>query len=308
MMDYLDEIAAFRAVITWGGFGAAAKALKTEKSTISRRVQALEERVRAPLLFRTTRKMVLTKTGERFYESIDSALEQIEASYKGLLNHSIQGFSGSLGLQGTVRITAPVVLGQTLLAPVVVELQEKFPNIAYEFVLDDKVLDLTSDRIDIAIRAGRVSLQGAKAIRLGSTLFKLYASKSYLVAKRAAPILSPSDLSGHRCLVYVPAHEDFAWHLVSGSERYKVRFNLTVRANTLSYLMELCKAGLGIALLPTDLADASARAGELTEVLPAWSAENSTFSLVIPQGRMVTDAVKASAEFLVKRLRRDKST
>ncbi len=302
MTDY-NFISAFIAVVREGSFGAAARALRIEKSTLSRRVAALEESLGFPLLRRTTRKMTLTDEGRHYFTAIEPAWGSIESATHALRENRQSSATSPATITGTVRLTAPVIFGQTLLVKPIAEFCAAYPQIRVEILIDDKVLDVTAERIDLAIRGGPVELSGANARRLGYTYFRLFASPEYLRA--SGRITQPAQLKELRCLSYVPDQEPYPWVLVHDRDsrsRHRVKPRDFLRVNHLEMIKELCKQGVGIALMPTLLVEDELLSGELQPVLKEWGSERSAYSLVTPHSRVVSEAVRVAARFLGDRL------
>ncbi len=299
-MKQYSEVAAFVAVGEAGSFSGGAKRLKVQKSTVSRQVAALEARLGMSLFVRTTRKLQMTELGKRYFEEVHGVfrlLDQVEAGVIASKNDSPEA------LTGVIRLTAPTVLGHVLLPEVIQQFCERYPKIEVDLVLSDRVMDLVSDHIDIAIRTGTLDPSSLIAKRLGSTQFSLFASPHYLrVSGAERSLRHPSELKNYRLIVYYPDDEAFAWTLIDGAHRFKVKASGILRSNTLQMAHELARAGAGIALLPDLITRDALISGELVHVLPSWRSERSHFSVVYHKQSVTLPGVKALVQHLSKSL------
>ncbi len=293
MRDY-NDIAAFIAVAQTGSFSAAARNLKTQKSTISRKVLALEERLQTPLFTRTTRQVILTNEGRKYLEQLEAAFQQIDRAESAALGTDTH-------LRGALRITAPVVLGIALLPEVLAEFSALHTGVQIEVILEDRVMDLFEERIDLAIRTGDLEDSSLKSRKLGISEFGLFASPRYLdKLPEKMRVRKPQDLATQQCIMYSPSGEDFPWVFVNKESRVKSKVRSQLRVNTLAMAKELACFGAGIALLPEFLCQDSLISGELVPVLPQWRAEKSSYSLVYPSSKVGSPTLKALVGFMIE--------
>ncbi|MGK5089563.1 LysR family transcriptional regulator [Bdellovibrionota bacterium FG-2] len=301
MKDY-NDIAAFVAVAQAGNFSSAARKLQTQKSTVSRKVLALEERLGTPLFTRTTRQVILTHEGKKYLEQIEGAYLQIDLAEDTTLGTDTY-------LRGSLRITAPVVLGIALLPGAITEFASLHPGVQVEILLEDRVMNLIEERVDLAIRTGELDDSSLKARKIGTSQFGLFASPRYLEKTRASlKIRRPQDLVQHQCIMYSPSGEDFPWVFTHKESRVKAKIRSQLRANTLAMAKELAGNGAGIALLPEFLCNDSLISGELVPVLPQWRAEKSAYYLVYPSSKVDAPALKALVNHLIAYFDNSKTT
>src|SRR5215470_7164846 len=187
----LNEIAVFTRVVQAGSFTAAARLLGMPKSTVSRKVAELEERLRARLLQRTTRKLSLTDAGRTYFDygvRIVNELEAAEAAVGSLQEKP----------RGLLRVTAGV--NNTWLGEIVAEFLKRYPEVQLEMLCTGRSVDLVEERFDLGIRAGALADSSLVARSLGSATWFLVATPAYL--KRRRRPRTPDDLKEHACLLF----------------------------------------------------------------------------------------------------------
>src|SRR5690242_10373508 len=183
-----DDLAVFAAVAETGGFTSAALRLGTTTGGVSRRIRALEERLRGQLFVRTTRRVRLTEAGRALHDRVGAAL--------GDLREAIAAFdAGRDELSGMLRLTAPVDHAASMLAPALARFRELHPRVDVHVHTSDSVVDLVAQGLDLGIRLGWLRDSSLKATRLGSFEQFAVAAPGYLA--RAGVPKQPSDLAGH---------------------------------------------------------------------------------------------------------------
>lgn len=292
----LDGIAVFVKVVQGGSFSRAAKLLGMPNSTVSAKVSALEKRLGVTLLQRTTRKLRLTQAGGAYFERCVQALEALQAAENELA-------SAQQEPQGVLRLTAPVENGHSILPSLVRAFLKKYPRMAVDLIVTNRVLDLVAEGIDLAIRAGKLRDSRLIAKRFALGHFALWASPGYLKT-RGRPT-HPKELSGHDCLQFT-FHKRKGFELTNGKENARIAVSGRLLADDFETLKALALLGEGIAYLPSFLCAEEAKQHRLEKVLPDWHGEEATFSFVYPAQRFVTPKIRAFigvAEQLLKELK-----
>jgi len=292
----LDGIAVFVKVVQAGSFSRAARLLGMPNSTVSAKVSALEKRLGVTLLQRTTRKLRLTQAGGAYFERSVQALEGLQAAESELA-------SARQEPQGVLRLTAPVELGHSFLPSVVRAFLKKYPRMAVDLIVANRLLDLVSEGVDLAIRAGKLQDSRLIAKRFALGHFALWASPGYLKT-RGRPA-HPKELSGHDCLQFT-FHKRTGFELTNGKESAKVAASGRLLADDFETLKALALLGEGIAYLPSFLCAEEAKQQRLEKVLPEWRGDAAIFSFVYPAQRFVPPKLRAFigvAEELLKKLR-----
>src|SRR5882724_1129615 len=227
------------AIAERASFAGAAADLGLSASAVSKLVSRMEARMKIRLVHRTTRRVRLTELGLLYCERAKRVLEELDTSERELQHVDPDP-------KGTLRITAPVVLGHARVLPVVMAFQQRFPDVRVLFDATDRVVDLIQDRTDVAVRTVAEPPPAMVARKLDDDVRHLCASPGYL-ANRGAP-RTPADLMRHECL---PCRVDgsatpwrFKTSAVGGSKAVTVDGRLHL-SDSLS-IREAALAGLGI--------------------------------------------------------------
>ncbi|MCM2279000.1 MAG: LysR family transcriptional regulator [Oligoflexia bacterium] len=283
-MSDINQIEVFAAVVKAGSFTKAARQLKLPKSSVSRKVALLEDRLGVALIRRTTRKLHLTDVGSKYFQTctrILAELAEAEANAK----------STQESPTGLLRITAPVELGSALLEEVLQRYLKAYKDVQVDLLLTDRIVDLMEENVDVAVRAGHLADSTLIAKKIGGGEFQLFASAAYL--KRAGSPAHPKDLVNHACLAFTGHSDSPEWELENGKTRLKIAVPDRVTSSNLSILASLAVRSVGIALLPTFVARQGVFADRLVRVLPEWSSGSEPFYVVYPAQRFVSPKLKA---------------
>jgi len=281
----LNDVLTFARVVRAGSFTAAARELGVQKSSVSRRVSALEEHLGARLLQRTTRALRLTDEGRVFYDHCQRALAELQDAEEAL---------GGMGARprGLLRITAPLSFG--FLGPIVAAFLQRWPEVEIELVCTDRVVDLVEEGFDVAIRAGKLPDSSLIARRVGSLPRFLVASPSYLRRRRTPR--TPADLAAHDCVSFGARRSP--WLLQSEGASIEVAVASRLLVNDYDLLRQTIVAGLGIGLLPEPDCVQPLADGRLKRVLPAWTGVETPIHAVYPSLRHLSSKVKAFIDHL----------
>lgn len=288
----LNLLPTFVAVAKAASFSGAARQLRVPKSSVSRAIAALEETMGVRLVHRTTRHVALSTAGTALYERVAPLLDALSDSVVELPEREEEP-------SGLLRITASVDFGATVLAELIAAFSRRYPAIGIDLRLTGAVLDLVQESIDVALRISNKPLADSSlyAKRLGEVSLKLYASPDYL-ARRGTP-RTPDELTAHdwirfRSIDVVP---------LSGPRgTVRVRPHGELSCDDMSFARSAVCAGLGVALLPTFLAEADLKAGQLVPVLPKLTMRSGTLWFVCPVARHLPRKVAAFRDFLVEHL------
>lgn len=294
-MDRLTEMEAFVRVVDLGGFTDAARKMGLSKSAVSKHVSALEARLGARLLNRTTRRVSPTEIGLAYYDRVIRVLaDAVEAD---AMASSMQSTP-----RGELRVSAPLSFGVRHLAPAVAEFLERYDEVAARVSLDDRFVELVAEGYDLAIRVGRLPDSSLMAKKLAETRMMLIASPAYL-HRRGWP-RALEELASHELLHYSNLASGAAWRLrgAHGEER-QVRALGRLTANNGDALLGAAVAGLGVALSPAFICADALRSGEVEEVLPEARPEPLGVWAVYPAGRFPQPKLRVFIDFLTERFR-----
>jgi DNA-binding transcriptional LysR family regulator len=288
-----NRIAVFVRVVEDRGFTAAARVLGLPKSSVSRSVALLEAALGVRLLHRSTRSMTLTEAGTAFYERASRGLAGVEEAAAVVTD--LQAV-----VRGTIRVTAPVDMGVSMLEPAIARFVRRHPEVRFDVLLTGRVVDLVEEGVDLALRAGPLRDGALIARKISSVESVLHASPRYLA--RAGVPTTTGDLLAHSCVLFRPGGGSAGWKLKgpSGEEVIDVRGPITV--DELSFARRAVLAGVGIGLLPTFMCVRELESGRLVRVLPSHVAPGPPLHLVYPSARYLPHRVGVFRDFLVESL------
>jgi DNA-binding transcriptional LysR family regulator len=273
-MDRLDELAIFVAIVDEGSLAAAGRKLRRSPPAVTRALAALEERVAARLLERTTRRSRPTEAGRRLVDHARAVL----AGYGDAVREV-----GAGPVRGVLRVTAPLVFGRRHVTPVVASFLDVHPGVRVDLVLSDRNLDLIGDGLDVALRIGPLADSSLVARRVGEVRRMLVASPSYL-AGRAAP-RTPADLARHDVVFTATRPGSPSWQFGGATGRRAVRLTPRLLLNDVEAALLAVRAGRGIGrALSYQVADDLA-SGTLVRLLPEIEPAPLPVQLIVPSAR-----------------------
>jgi DNA-binding transcriptional LysR family regulator len=296
----LDDMRLFAKVVQTGSLSAAGRLLGVPKSTVSRRLAELEAALGVQLLNRTTRKIGLTEAGRVYFDGAVRVLSDADA-----LRDAVLASHGEPS--GTLVISVPQLFGEGYLGPMLARFAAQYPKAGIDVRVEDRPpqrpVDLLGEGIDLAIRVGEVDDASLGGRRLGSATLKYCAAPSYL-ERRGAPA-SPEDLDAHDLvLMSQMAPEGVARLPFRGPAGFRwLAARPRMRVSSINMVMEACLRGVGIAPLPSLVAQALIDRGDLVQVLVADSPPHIGLYVVYPHVRHVPPKVRAFVDLLVDGLR-----
>jgi DNA-binding transcriptional LysR family regulator len=291
-IGHLELLPVFVEVVRQGSFTAAAKQLPLPKSTVSRRVSALERELGAELLSRTTRTVRLTEAGADLYEQAAPAIARLEDAARALSERQRTP-------RGTLRATAPVDIGHELMADIVASFVARYPAVHVDMVLTNRLVDLAGEGFDLAIRAGH-SMPDSSALvarRVGQTDFGLFVSAEY--AERRGVPERPSDLAAHDCVLFRSPDGKARWKLKGPEGEASVDVRGPVSADDFTFVRASVRAGIGVGLVPV------MPAPDLIRVLPSYSMPAGAVWVVYRRTRHLAIKVRAFRDHVLDAFRRD---
>jgi DNA-binding transcriptional LysR family regulator len=287
-----NDLVLFARVVDEGSFSRAADRLGFPKSTVSRRVAALEAQLGEQLLRRTTRKLTVTDFGRAVLAHAHHVVEDVAAAESLAQHRQVQP-------SGRLRVTMPSDMANLVLAPMLAEFVLNYPAVTLEVDLSSRFVDLIAENFDVAVRMGELRDDATLAARrIASFTSGLYAAPSY-VAQRGVPA-EPEALMEHDALRLLARTGDpHVWTLVRGEARWEGIPPGRATANSPEVLMRMALAGAGIAMIHDPFAVRYLERGELVQILPEWSTPPVLASAVFPGRRLMPAHTRAFVDALV---------
>ena len=289
-MDTLQSMRVFARVIDAGSFTAAAQALGLSTAQVSRLVSELEQQLQARLLHRTTRRLALTETGERYLQRCRQILSEVdEAAAEARGAHLIPS--------GRLRVHTMTGLGLQHITQLVAKYTERYPQVVVDLTLSQRNPDPIEDGHDVIIAFAR-ELPDSQLVaqNLGPMFSVLCAAPAYL-EKYGTP-QGPADLRRHRYLRLLdPLYVD-NWLLDDANGTYEVLPTEAFQVNIAESLAKAAQAGMGFCLLPSFVACPSLLDGSLVRLLPQYRLRERNIYALYPSRRFLDAKIKTWVEFL----------
>ncbi|EMM0835702.1 LysR family transcriptional regulator [Enterobacter ludwigii] len=290
--DYLGDVEVFIAVVEHGSFTAAAVALSTTPSVLSRAVSRLETRLGRQLLQRTTRRVGLTEAGRVYLEQARSAFSLLdEAERDG------QGQEGDL--TGRVRMSVPTTYGHYRLPPLLARFSQHYPRVQVDLNITNRNVDLIAEGFDLAIRLGQMPDSGLVARKLEDAALLLVASPAYL--HRMGTPQTLDDLHRHMCLPFIlPRTGRIAPWVFREDERdvdWLAASPIETSDDVLG-VVSLAEHGMGICQSYEFIVRDRIQRGQLVEVLPHLRGRSRPFSVIFAPHRRQSAATRAMIDLL----------
>ena len=296
-MDRVTGIALFIRVVETGSFSKAAGETGITQPTATKAVAAMEQRLGARLLHRSTRGVTLTEVGALYYEKCKLIAREIEEADN--LATLLQSKVG-----GHLRISTSVAFGRRVVVPLVLRYMQQHPDITLDLTFDDRYVNLVEQGVDLAIRMGPMADSTLGARYLGTNPWLMVAAPPYLAA-RGTPA-SAADLAAHDCVVYSSVQGDDRWSLrTPAGQKLSVPVRGPLRSNNLSAVLAAARAGMGLAVLPWYVARKSLADGAVVPVLADHGLPEQEVHAVFPSPKLVPLKVTSFSTFLQQSLAGD---
>ncbi|MEX0956410.1 MAG: LysR family transcriptional regulator [Rhizobiaceae bacterium] len=291
-MDKLVCIRTFGKVVDAGTFAAAARQLRVSPATVTKHIQHLEGRLGVRLFNRNTQKVTLTEAGDRYARhcgTMLSGLDHMEAELGELARRP----------QGRLRVSAAYDFGVRELKPAVLAFVQKFPEIEVELHLSQRLVDLTGEEFDLAVRC--VSRPGEADLvirRLATAQLVACAAPEYL-DRHGTPAV-PAELKAHNCLIYTGSSWQHMWPFRRNGGIEKVSVTGNIRSNDNGLLRGAALKGLGIVIQPSFNIWQDLQTGLLMPLLADWAIEELGVFVTFPERRYLPGKVRAFIDFLAE--------
>lgn len=290
-MRDLNEIRCFVKAVELGSLTAAAKALSMPTSSVSRKIQSLEEGVGLTLMTRTTRALNLTEAGRQFFERSSLALKEVDSAVLEL--------DGSRhAVEGTLRVTAPETFAVGPLNDLIASFMKAYPKVRIELHLTNDMVDLIAGGYDFAIRGGKLEDSTLTSRTLYRQDAVLVASPEYL--KEHGTPNSLAELEKHDCIGFVIDGVEMKVPLKGPGGRKAFLPNGRLVVNSALTMKEAAIRGVGIALLPIQLVKDDLEEKSLRVVCREWRYHEVLFHLVYPRHRFLSTKMRAFIEYTIR--------
>jgi len=297
VMASLRDMRTFVEVVQSGSFAAAAQRLGLSPSVISKQMAALERRLGARLVNRTTRSMEVTDIGEAYYESCRSVISQVDK-----MEEDVAALQGTA--TGHIMVRVPHSIGILHLGKIIMDFGARYPSITVSIATDDfplHSLEMVERRSDIVLHLGPVTSPAIATRELTQVVWLPYASPFYL--RRCGAPETPNDLAAHNCLIHRSVFADGRWRFRNGRGDAVVAVSGSLSANSVLILREAAENGVGIALLPSFCLGSAVADGALVRLLPDYRGPERHLYVAYDANRMLPRRIRLFIDHMVASLK-----
>jgi DNA-binding transcriptional LysR family regulator len=290
-MDRWTEIELFVQVAELGSLSRAAESLGLSNAAASRHLAALEERLAARLVQRNTRRLFLTDVGDAFYRRCKPLLGELRDAENAVNETAVKP-------TGLLRVQASLSFSMIVVAPLLSEFNERYPDLRVEIVVSNRYTDLLESGIDVAIRNREYENDSAITVRrLAETKRVLAASPQYL--QRQGTPRAPEDLARHRLLIYNLANHPHELRFTRAGVETSLPVQGVLEANDGQIVRAAALKHLGILMQPMYIIHEDVIAGRLVPILQEWELQRLTINIAYPTRRHLPAKVRCFVDFLV---------
>ena len=290
-MDRLDAMQAFVAVADLQGFAPAARKLGLSPSAVTRLIAALEERLGARLLQRTTRKVALTDVGARYLERARRILADVEEA-EGSAHDERTRPSGRL------VVSAPVGFGRLHVSPIMSAYLARYPEVSAELRLADRMINLVEDGVDLAVRIGHLPDSSLVARHVGEMRRIVVASKGYL--KQHGEPRTPAALASHATIQFGAMTASPDWRFVDAGREVRVACTPRFTTNSADAAIQYAEQGGGLTRVLAYQAADAIKAGRLRIILAKFEEPPLPIHVVYPTSRLLSAKVRAFIDLVIE--------
>jgi DNA-binding transcriptional LysR family regulator len=288
-MDRIDAMQAFVAVADLQGFAPAARKLRLSPSAVTRLIAALEERLGARLLQRTTRSVALTDAGTRYLERARRILADVEEAELAAEGERTRP-------SGRLVVSAPVGFGRLHVSPVMAAYLQRYPEVAAELRLEDRVVNLVEDGIDLAVRIGILADSSLVARHVGEMRRIVVASPDYL--KRHGEPKTPAEIAGHQTIQFGASAVTGEWRFADGGREFRLNTAPRFACNVADAAIQYAEQGGGLTRVLAYQAAEAIRRGSLKIVLQKFEQPALPIHIVYPTSRLLSAKVRTFVDLV----------
>ncbi|HFZ0563597.1 TPA: LysR substrate-binding domain-containing protein [Klebsiella aerogenes] len=290
-MDKLRGMETFVAVVECGSFTGAATRLEMSAVMVGKYIALIEGQLGTRLLERNTRRQSLTDAGRVYFDEARRVLEQVANAER-----SVERLR--LAPAGTLRVSAPVSFGASIIAPLTASFLQAWPEVRVELDLTNRMVDLVDEGIDLAIRIGDIQRTDLVAKYLAPYRMAICAAPDYL-ARHGTP-QTPADLAGHQCLSHTVWTARNEWRLPGAAKEVRWKRDAVLRCNDGYALRMAAVAGAGLLLQPEVLLAEDLANGRLVRILQNYTPEPRPIHLLWRQDLRPLPKLTRFVEHLLK--------
>lgn len=290
-MDRIDVMRLFIRVADTGNFSKVARASGISQPTVSKTIAALETKLGAQLLRRTSRSLSLTVAGQDFYEAAAGIIEQVESAESRI-------GKGEASPAGLVRVALSPGFGRLHILPHLPQFFARYPDVTIDFDISQRYVNLIEGGLDLAVRIGSPSDSTLIARRIGSAEYLTAAAPDYL-ARFGTP-LTPGDLKTHRCIAFMSHDAPRPWLFAGPGGPIEHLPQGPVRSNDADYIRAAVLSGLGIGHNPSWLYAGDVAKGAMVRVLADYVPAPFPISAVWAGSRRLPGKTRVFIDFLAE--------
>lgn len=290
-MDRIDAMQAFVAVADLQGFAPAARKLGLSPSNVTRMIAALEERLGARLLQRTTRQVALTDAGARYLERARRIIADVEEA-----ESSAEGERTKPG--GRLVVSAPIGFGRLHVSPVMSTYLKRYPEVSAELRLSDRVINLVEEGVDLAVRIAHLPDSTLVARHVGEMRRIVVASKEYL-ERRGEP-KTPAAIAAHDTIQFGAMTAGPDWRFVEDGREIRVATTPRFATNSADAAIQYAEAGGGLTRVLAYQAAESLKAQRLKIVLAPFEQPAMPIHIVYPTTRLLSAKVRTFVDLVTE--------
>lgn len=290
-MDRIDAMQAFVTVADLRGFAPAARKLGMSPSGVTRLIAALEERLGARLLQRTTRQVTLTDTGARYLERARRILSDVEEA-----ESAAEGERTRPG--GRLVVSAPNGFGRLHVSPVLSTYLQRYPEVSADLRLSDRMINLVEEGVDLAVRIGHLPDSTLVARHVGEMRRIVVASKEYL--KRRGEPKTPEAIASHDTIHFGAMTAEPEWRFVADGREIRIVSTPRFASNSADAAIQYAEAGGGLTRVLAYQAADSLKAGRLRIVLASFAPSALPIHIVYPTSRLLSAKVRTFIDLVTE--------
>jgi DNA-binding transcriptional LysR family regulator len=293
-MSAVANMRAFIRVVEAGSFSSAARQLGIAPSSVSRQINELENILGVRLFQRTTRKLSLTEAGDLYFHRASDIINDIDEA--ALAVSQLDGLPS-----GILRLTVPASLSRRHIVPALFDFQQIYSSIQVVLTVSDQLVDLIDNRIDLAIRIGRLKDSSFVARKIASSRRVLCASPSYI--NNAEVLELPEQLINHNCITFRSHPGNNMWKFQGMGKTTEIHISGNLFIDDGESLVAAAVEGYGVILVPEWLVDRELKSEHLQEILPNFRAIPSETPIyaIYPRQHHLPPKVRAFVDFMVNR-------